>query len=100
METIDFELCDEVIGLTVHLLYTVFEDVNVIARSARFENTGKLELNLLSALSANVDFCSSEYDFLHLPGNAMQERDIVREPLNRGSRSIQSSSRSMHRDRG
>lgn len=90
VETIDFELCDEVIGLTVHLLYSMFDDLNVIARSARFENTGDMALILLSALSASVDFSGSEYDFLHLAGNVMQERDIIRETLNRGSRSIQS----------
>lgn len=90
VETLDFELYDEVIGLTVHLTYSVFEDQNAIARSVRFENTGTGKLGLLSALSASVDFPGCSYDLLHLAGNFLQERDIVRESLNRGSRSVQS----------
>ena len=53
--TLELELCDAYSGLTVVLLYTVFEDMDAVVRSVRFFNNGNQSLQLKRALCASVD---------------------------------------------
>src|SRR5699024_10856846 len=55
-ESIEISLYDKLIDGEIKLLYTVYEDYNVITRSARFINHGKENFNISRALSASVDF--------------------------------------------
>ncbi|WP_078410212.1 alpha-galactosidase [Priestia abyssalis] len=89
-ETLEIIMKDAVSGLKVALTYTVFEQLNVITRSARFINEGKESLKLLSALSMSVDFRDADFDFLHLHGGHVKERYIERQPLRHGVQSIES----------
>ncbi|BDG36495.1 alpha-galactosidase [Saccharococcus caldoxylosilyticus] len=89
-ETLEIVLEDRVIGLNVTLLYTVYERWNVITRSARFENHGAERIKLLRALSMNVDFPHSDYEWLHLPGAWARERAVERRPLVTGIQSVES----------
>ncbi len=89
-ETLEIVLYDEVCGLEAHLTYTAFEKYNAIARSVRLINSGKQQLKVLRALSASVDFFSSDYDFLHLPGSWARERHIERKALAVGTQAIES----------
>jgi len=88
--TLEISLVDDLIGLEVVLSYTVFEDLDAIARSARILNKGKRPLTLLRALSASVDFEGSDFELLHLAGDWARERAIVRSPLRSGSQLIES----------
>jgi Alpha-galactosidase len=83
-------LRDAVTGLKVSLLYTVYENENVITRSACFFNEGNQKLQLLRALSLNVDFPDAAYDLLHLPGAWARERYLEKQPLFTGVQSIES----------
>ncbi|GKU28383.1 alpha-galactosidase [Clostridium folliculivorans] len=89
-ETLEIVLIDSLIGLRVHLLYTVFEKYDVITRSARFVNESNSNLKLLRGLSMSVDFIRDDFDFLHLNGSWARERHIIREKLTPGMHSIES----------
>lgn len=89
-ETIEIIMKDSLSGVTIALSYTVYEQFNVITRSARIINEGTESLKLLSAHSVSVDFRDSEFDFLHLHGAHVKERFIERQPLRHGIQSIES----------
>ncbi|WP_044748107.1 alpha-galactosidase [Bacillus alveayuensis] len=89
-ESLEIVLRDDVSGLKVVLLYTVYENLNVITRSVRFENKGEQTIKLLRALSMNVDFFHADYELLHLSGAWARERYIERRPLVVGTQSIES----------
>ncbi|KYD27830.1 alpha-galactosidase [Parageobacillus toebii] len=89
-ETLEILLEDQLIGLHVTLLYTVYEKWNVITRSVRFDNNGSECIKLLRALSMNVDFPHADYEWLHLPGAWARERTVERRPLVSGTQSVES----------
>lgn len=89
-QTLELELADEYTGLTVILAYTVFEDFNAIARSARFVHGGKQPVRLLRALSATVDFHDADYDLLYLSGAWARERHVQRRRIGPGGTRIES----------
>jgi alpha-galactosidase len=90
VESLEITLYDEVCELEVVLTYAVFEKYNAISREVKFINHGKEPLKILRALSANIDFLSSDYDFLHLSGAWGRERYIERRTLASGIQSIES----------
>ena len=89
-QTLELRLRDQLTGLEVVLSYSVFEDMDVICRSARYENHGDSPLKLLTAVSASVDFFGGEYDILHLHGAWAREREVQRLPVTHGLYSIDS----------
>lgn len=89
-ETLALQLVDELTKLRVELLYTVFEEHNVITRSAQIINEGYQPVKLLRALSASVDFRDADFELLHLSGSWANERNIVRRKLVQGTHSIES----------
>lgn len=89
-ETLEIFLEDRLTRLRAILLYTVYEQLNVITRSVRFENKGSERIKLLRALSMNIDFYDDNFDFLHLFGAHCRERYIERKPLFVGTQSIES----------
>jgi len=88
--TLEIDMEDSLIGLTVILSYCVYENINVMTRSVRFVNQGQERLTLLRALSMNVDFQSSDFELLHLSGGWGKERQIERRPLSKGNQLIES----------
>ena len=89
-ETLEITMEDSLIGLKVILSYTIFEQFNAITRSVRFVNEGLQSVNLLSALSLSVDLRDADFDFLHLHGAHVKERQIERTPLLNGNQSVES----------
>ncbi|MFA5689299.1 MAG: alpha-galactosidase [Kiritimatiellales bacterium] len=81
---------DAVLNLNVILQYTVFSQLNVIVRSVRFENSGTDPVRLNKAMSCSVDFSSTDFQLLHLTGGWASERHITVEPLNCGTKILQS----------
>ncbi|OKP67432.1 alpha-galactosidase [Paenibacillus sp. P3E] len=90
VQTLELELSDEHLGLTVVLSYTVFETFSAIARSVKFTHKGKEPLRLLKAASASVDFQDADFDWLNLYGSWTRERHIERRPLGHGGITAQS----------
>ena len=76
VQTLELYLEDEVRGLKVCLSYSVFEDFDVITRSACYENISDKTVELLSAQSATVDFYAPDYKLLHICGDWCREGSI------------------------
>lgn len=89
-ETLEITLKDELSGLRVVLSYTVFKNYDAITRSCRIINDSKEEVDVLRALSANVDFRHSDFDLIQLSGSWARERHIIRTPLRSGGQCVES----------
>ncbi|GAB6092020.1 alpha-galactosidase [Furfurilactobacillus curtus] len=77
-------------GLQLTLNYTVFEQADVIVRSATFKNQGQQVLKVPRALSLALDLPTAPYDLLQLSGAWARERQVVRQPLHSGVQSVSS----------
>ncbi len=89
-QTLVIHLEDTRLGLTADLSYAVYEKRNVIARSVRLGNKGNVPVQLHRVFSANVDFRDAGYEMIHLPGAWARERHMERQPLHKGTQSIES----------
>ncbi len=79
---------DEVLGLEVELLYSVFEKEDVITRSVRVTNKGSEDLYLTKVYSACLDMDDRGYEWLSLHGSWARERQIERRKLGYGKQSV------------
>lgn len=91
-ETLEITLCDDIIGLTVILSYTIYNSYNVITRAAKFINTNSdgEKLNLQKALSFSMDIEHSNFDLLQLSGAWCREKHIFKRSLVPGMQAIDS----------
>lgn len=89
-QTLTLLLEDELLGLRVRLMYTVFANYDVLARSMAVENAGKAPLELTCMLSASVPLYGCDYDLLHLKGGWGRERAPQRVPLNQAISRVES----------
>ncbi|MFB9330829.1 alpha-galactosidase [Paenibacillus aurantiacus] len=89
-DTLELTLVDELSGLTVVLLYTVYNELDAVVRSVRYENNGGADIVLNRALSASVDFSHADFDMLQLSGAWTRERHLVKRPLAPGINRIDS----------
>lgn len=82
--TLEIICRDPVLELRVHLLYTVFEDVDAICRSVRMENSGTAPVELTAALSAALELDNQDFDIITLHGSWAREAELDRRPLAHG----------------
>lgn len=83
-ETLTVVLEDEFIGAELHLLYTVFEECNVITRSARLINKSKKPIKIRSIMSMQLDLPKGDYTMLTFDGAWTRERYKHEHELNSG----------------
>jgi len=88
--TLEVSLYDKEIDVEVRLSYTVFEELNAIARSGKFINHGQGKVNLTRALSASLDLPDSNFEMVQLSGSWARERHIKNRKLVPGIQSIAS----------
>ncbi len=88
--TLMVRLRDSLTGLQAELLYTIFNDCDVIARSVRFTNTSDSSLVLERAFSMCLDLPDMGYDVITLSGAWSRERELARRPLCLGETSVSS----------
>ena len=86
--TLEIRLEDPVSCAEVRLSYAVFEDKDVIARSAKLVNRGDHPLRLERLMSATLDFRDSDYDLVCFTGRHAMEREFRRIPVWDGVHSI------------
>ena len=79
--TLRLTLRDAHTGLKAELLYTIFDDLDVIARSARLTNDGSSTMWLTKALSLCLDLPDSNWELITLNGAWARERSIYRRAL-------------------
>ena len=89
-ETLEIHLEDKHIGLKVNLIYTIFEDLDVITRRVSFKNEGKENIRLLRALSMSVDFRESDFEMITLYGAHNNEKNIERRKIVSGIQMVDS----------
>ncbi|WP_280769607.1 alpha-galactosidase [Salipaludibacillus daqingensis] len=83
-------LVDSLIDAKIELSYTIYENRNVITRSAKFINKGDQKLVLNRALSASVDMFDADYEMVQLSGSWSRERHVKTRELQSGIQSISS----------
>lgn len=88
--TLEITCIDKHSGLEAVLVYTAFNELDVITRSVRLKNTGNSPINIRRVLSACVDFEYSDYDLITLNGSWARERFIERSPLHHGKQGVDS----------
>ncbi len=89
-DTLEITLKDRLKSLRVVLLYTIYNELDVITRSVRVINDGTDTVILEKVMSTNVDYESAEYDFIQLAGAWARECHIERNPLRSGIQSLES----------
>ena len=67
-DTLEITLFDSVINAELVLIYTIFNNESVIARSCRFINKGKENLELTNAMSMCLDLPDCNYEWIQLSG--------------------------------
>ncbi|MDO5550737.1 MAG: alpha-galactosidase [Lachnospiraceae bacterium] len=87
-ESLMVELKDLVSGLTLKLLYGVFEKENVITRSAVLVNNTPGAIVLYKAASACLDLPFGEWDLIHFQGRHCMERQLERRRLIHGIQTV------------
>ena len=64
-DTLEITLFDSVINAELILIYTIFNNESAIARSCRFINKGKEDLELTNAMSMCLDLPDCNYEWIH-----------------------------------
>ncbi len=90
-DTLEIDVADGPSGAVVTLLYTIFRDVPIVARSVRIRNAGPEALELRCAMSLVLDLPDARWQLVHLGGTWARERHVRTRPLELGRQSISSS---------
>lgn len=83
-ETLTVKLTDELTGLECQLLYTIYRDRNVIARSVQVVNHREETVRLEKVASMQLDLVGQELEAITLPGAHVNERHPQRSGLTQG----------------
>ena len=82
VDSLELTIEDAVTNVQVTLLYSVFEEADIIMRAARVHNGGKETIQLKRIMSLNMDYMNGQnLDLISLPGRYGQERQVERQPL-------------------
>ena len=87
-QTLRLTLRDAHTDLETELLYTLFDDCDVVARSARLVNRGDAPLTVIRAMSFCLDLPDHDYELITLSGGWARERSLIRRPLVPGSQGV------------
>lgn len=86
--TLKLTLRDAHTGLMAELLYTIFDDCDAVARSARLVNCGEQPLTVTRAMSFCLDLPDQDYDLITLSGGWARERSVIRRPIVPGEQGV------------
>ena len=82
VDTLELVIEDAVTKVQVTLLYSVFEEADIIMRASRVHNGGSGAISLKRIMSFNMDYMNGrDLDLISLPGRYGQERQVERQPL-------------------
>ncbi|HHX61117.1 MAG TPA: alpha-galactosidase [Epulopiscium sp.] len=88
--TLQLKCMDHLLNLEVVLMYTVFENLDVITRSVAIRNCSKDKISLTKVLSCCVDFDGMDYDLITMHGSWARERHVQRSAVRYGKQSTSS----------
>jgi alpha-galactosidase len=89
-KTLELVCEDAVLKLQIVLLYTVFNDTDVITRSVKVINHGEDAIYLTKVLSACIDMDNEDYEMITLHGSWARERTVQCRPIMKGKQGIAS----------
>lgn len=89
-ETLEITMVDEVLKVKMLLSYSIFTDLDVVARSVQFQNIGEEPVYLEKVYSACLDMDDREFEMLSLHGSWARERQIERRALGHGKQMVSS----------
>ena len=89
-ETLTIHLADKVSGLKLDLLYTIFAEGGIIARSAAISNTGEKAVHVERVMSMCLDLPDAAYDMITLNGSWARERIPETRRLSHGLQGVES----------
>lgn len=89
-QTLKIHLVDEVAALRLTLNYSLFPDSDVLVRSTSVENRGSQVVAIDHLASMSMDFPQQSLELIQLNGTWARERQITREALHTGIKSIDS----------
>ena len=82
VDTLEIILSDDVSDIEVILLYSVFEEADMITRAVKVYNRGKAPIRLKKIMSVCLDFLNGlDMDLVSLPGRYGQERQVERQRM-------------------
>lgn len=79
---------DMYLNLQVVLVYTTFENLDVITRSVKVKNLSEDKINLTKVLSTCIDFDDIDYDMISLHGSWARERHVQRKKIGYGKQVV------------
>lgn len=85
-QTAYITLYDEVINLEVTFIYTVFDEYDVIIRSAEFKNLSDKPIRIDRAYSSCLELYTDKRDVIYFPGSWARERYMERAEIRRGEK--------------
>lgn len=88
--TLEITMRDDWRNLEIILSYTIFRDVDAIARSVRFENCGEEALLINRAMSMSMDLPDGDYQSVQLSGSWARERSVKVRDLQPGITAVSS----------
>lgn len=89
-QTLTIVLEDELTHVQVELLYTLFAQGGIIARSAKITNNGAKTVHLTTAMSLCLDLPDCDYEWLQFSGSWARERHLKVRKLEQGITSVES----------
>lgn len=89
-ETLRVILEDALTGVVAELLYTIFAQGGILARSARITNAGTDSVHLTTAMSLCMDLPDCDYEWLQFSGAWARERHLKVRKLEQGIQAVDS----------
>lgn len=83
-QTLEITVFDRIANVKAYMYYTVYDDVNAIVRSVRFENCGTEPFVVDRAYSFNLDIPNDNYNVTRLWGAQVRERNVDTQKLAHG----------------
>ncbi len=81
-DTLQITLTDQISKVQVLLLYSVFEEADIITRAVKVVNQGDQPVHIKKIMSVCLDFLNgARMDLVSLPGRYGQERQVERQPM-------------------
>ena len=89
-QTLIITLEDNEANVEIDLLYSIYRDYDIIARSTHVRNVGYQYINLEKIASLQLDFVAKDFDSICLPGAHANERHIERQSVGYGIQTFES----------
>lgn len=90
-DTLEVDLVDEASNVQVTLVYTVWNNLDVICRNVILKNLNDSgSVNVQKIMSSTVDFAGSDFKLLQLSGSWARERHVITRDLVPGLQGVES----------